>query len=212
MRFFERLENVYVSLADWTIRRWIHLPNQMELAKKHFGHVGKIPTMDDLVKHVSVILVNMHRFYLPPRPSMVPSMVYIGGAHMKPKPLSDDLEEFLDGAEDGAIFMDFGTFQMTPDQIDMFMDVLGHLKQRVLWKYNDKAILNVPTNIMVHEKLTQTDILAHPRVILFISHGEFYIFFVKVQSFTCSNCSKIVLLKVICPVTVNQSITAYQCL
>ncbi|XP_031631803.1 UDP-glucuronosyltransferase 1-10-like [Contarinia nasturtii] len=172
MSFFQRLQNTFVSFSDLLIRNWIHLPNQMKLARKHFSHLGELPTMDKLVKSVSVILINMNRFYLPPRPSM-PGIVYIGGAHIEEqKPLPVNLEKFMDGAEDGVIFVNFGTFEMPTEQMDIFLDVLGHLKQRILWNYHVESIPNIPSNVMIHKLLPQNDILAHPRTILFINHGD----------------------------------------
>lgn len=176
MSFVERFYNTVLSLSDWAVRRYLHFPLQTEIAQKYFGHLGDLPSMDELMKNVSVILINTHRSVLPPRPSM-PGIVFIGGAHIKePKTLPEDIQTFLDGAVDGAIYFSFGTYvrstEMPPERLKMILNALGQLKQRVLWKYDDEFIENVPSNVMIHKWMPQNDILAHENVVLFISHGK----------------------------------------
>lgn len=110
MTFSQRWYNAFYSTCDWLVRRFVHLPWQTKLAEKHFGHLGPLPSLDDINKNVSLILVNSHRSVLPPRP-MMPGTVLIGGAHIKPpKPLPIDIKSFLDKAEHGAIYFSFGTY------------------------------------------------------------------------------------------------------
>lgn len=54
----------------------------------------------------------------------------------------------------------------------VFSGALKRLKQRVLWKFEDVNLEHIPSNVMVRKWLPQSDILAHPNVVLFISHGE----------------------------------------
>lgn len=163
----------------------------MQVAEKHFGHLGELPSIDSLVRNVSVILINQHQFYLPPRPSM-PGIVFIGGSDIEePKPLPDDLKKFLDEAKDGAILFSFGTFiksdqHMPPERFETFLNSFGQVKQRVLWQYDDDSISihDVPSNVLIRKSLPQTDILAHVNVVLFINHGLYLI---------CLNCLKLLI-------------------
>lgn len=203
MSFTQRWYNTIFSLSEWIVRRFVHIPWQTKLSEKYFGHLGPLPSLDDINKNVSLILINSHRSVLPPRPSM-PGMILIGGAHIKPpKPLPSDLQQFLDGAKNGAIYFSFGTYvrssEMPKEKLKMFLgkskviereflfcdfltellyvsDVFKHLKQRVLWKYDDESIKDLPSNVMVRKWLPQNDILAHPNVVLFVSHGMNSIF------------------------------------
>lgn len=111
MTFAERLYNVALSIFDAAIvRPYFHLPRQTAVAERHFGHLGPLPSLDSLNKNISLTLVYTHRSISYPRPSM-PGLISIGGAHIKPtQPLPADLQEFLDGAKNGAVFFSLGTF------------------------------------------------------------------------------------------------------
>lgn len=109
MTFSERWFNTALSVFDWILRRWIAMPGHNAIAKKHFGHLGNIPSIDELHRNVSIIFVNNHRSIAPPRP-LLPNIINIGGSHIKPpKPLPDDIQHFLDDAQFGAIFFSLGT-------------------------------------------------------------------------------------------------------
>lgn len=176
MTFFERLHNAVVYFTIAAFRQFIHLPLQYGVAQKYFGHLGELPSMDDLLNNVSAILINSHHILEPPRPAM-PGISLIAGAHIKkPKPLPRHLQTFLDEAKDGAIYFSFGTHikssQMPPEKFRMILGAFNEIKQRVLWKYENESIANIPPNVMIHKWMPQSDILAHSNVILFISHGE----------------------------------------
>lgn len=51
---------------------------------------------------------------------------------------------------------------------------MGKLKQRVIWKFENESIPNLPENVLIRKWLPQTDILAHPNIVLFISHGGLF--------------------------------------
>lgn len=60
---------------------------------------------------------------------------------------------------------------MPRDKLEAFVESFRALKQKVLWKYEDDSIKNLPSNVMVRKWLPQSDILAHPNVVLFVTHG-----------------------------------------
>lgn len=53
------------------------------------------------------------------------------------------------------------------------IDTFKRLKQRIIWKY-DEELNDVPSNVLVRKWLPQNDILTHPKIQLFISHGGLF--------------------------------------
>lgn len=121
-----------------------------------------------------MIFVNEHRSTSKPRPQM-PGIIQVGGAHIKPpKPLPPKIQEYIDNSEHGVIFFSLGSFlqssEMPTEKIEIFLNAFSKLKQRVIWKFEDESY-KVPSNVLVSKWLPQSDILAHPNVVLFIAHG-----------------------------------------
>lgn len=182
MTYSQRVYNVILSAFDWWHRNWISLPRQNEIARRYFGHLATpdkpLPTVDELYRKISLILVNSHISTSRPRPQM-PGIINVGGAHMKPpKPLPHELQQFIDSAEHGVVFFSLGSYlqssQMPTEKIAILLQSLGKLRQRVIWKFEDETIAT-PPNVLVKKWLPQSDILAHPNVCLFITHGgEFH--------------------------------------
>ncbi|XP_031625276.1 UDP-glucuronosyltransferase 1-7-like [Contarinia nasturtii] len=180
MTYSQRAYNLLLSLYDAYLRHWVMLPKQNEIAKRYFSHLieekGRpLPTVEELYKNISMIFVNTHRSSFKPRPQM-PGIVNIGGAHIKPpKPLPKDLQEFMDNSKHGVIVFTLGSAvrsdAMPKEKMEAFLQVFGKLKQNVLWKFEDESFANIPSNVRVQKWMPQSDILAHEKVVLFISHG-----------------------------------------
>ncbi|XP_067631963.1 UDP-glucosyltransferase 2-like [Eurosta solidaginis] len=179
MNFWERVMNTYFSVymdIDHEIRLY---PEMDVFVKKYFGHLNiDFPTTSDMVRNLSAILINN---YIPleyPAPKM-DNMINVGGMHIYPnKPLPSDLQKFLDEAEHGAIYFSLGTYVQAEDlpqeKIQIFIDVFRELKQRVLWKFENVSLENVPQNVLIKTWMPQNDILAHPNIRAFVSHGGLF--------------------------------------
>jgi glucuronosyltransferase len=106
----------------------------------------------------------------------MPNMIGIAGIHVEPaKKLPQDIQEFLDTASDGVVLFSMGSaVQSTdwlPEQRDAMVRVFGKLKQKVLWKYENETLPGNPGNIKIGKWIPQRDIVAHPNVKVFITHG-----------------------------------------
>jgi glucuronosyltransferase len=58
---------------------------------------------------------------------------------------------------------------LPPEKLAIFKKVFSELKQRVLWKFETDAKFS--KNVMIKNWMPQSDILAHPFVKVFITHG-----------------------------------------
>ncbi|XP_029708692.2 UDP-glycosyltransferase UGT5-like [Aedes albopictus] len=182
MSFYQRAYNTLLSMVDYIGRELHYLPEQNKLAEEIFSrfaeHRGPLPTVQSLEKSISAMLVNSHPTLAKPRPSMV-GIINIAGAHIKPpKPLPQDLQQFMDEAEHGVIYFSLGAYLqsslMPMEKRSIILSVFAKLKQRVIWKFESEDLTDVPDNVLIRKWAPQNDILAHKNVILFISHGGLF--------------------------------------
>jgi glucuronosyltransferase len=125
--------------------------------------------------NVSLVFINHHFSSSSIRP-LTANMIEIGGIHVdKVKPLPKDIQEFLDSADEGVILFTMGSIlngiNWPVEKREAFVRAFGKLKQKVLWKYENDTLPNNPGNIMIKSWIPQRDVLAHPNVKLFITHG-----------------------------------------
>jgi len=108
----------------------------------------------------------------------VPGIIEIGGIQVKtkPDPLPEDVKEFLEKGKHGAILFSLGSNlkgeHIQPQVVSTIFKGLSSLKQQVIWKWED--LKNTPgksANILYKKWLPQDDILAHPKIKLFITHA-----------------------------------------
>ena len=92
------------------------------------------------------------------------------------KALPRDLEDFLSASKEGVILVSFGSYfdvdmpEIVEKFCDAFTDKTNRL--RVIWKMKDtKACSSDDGRIKLMSWIPQNDLLADPRVQMFISHG-----------------------------------------
>jgi len=103
-------------------------------------------------------------------------MIPIGGFYAQTtKKLPEDLQKYLDSAKDGAILFSFGTNmkigEIEEDKLTAILKGLGKIApMKVLFK-SEVELKDAPQNVLVSKWLPQNDILAHPNIKAFITHG-----------------------------------------
>lgn len=173
MSFSERIINFLSHIFMTFLYEYSYIPRQEAIARKYFKE--DLPPFMDMWKNFSIILVNTLAGLDDPRP-LLPSVVPIGGMHIKPQPnpLPQDLKTFLDEAEDGFIFFSLGTNlrsdKLTVDKRQALLRAFSELSQRILWKFESDILPGQPPNLKIGKWLPQSDILAHPNIRMFITH------------------------------------------
>jgi glucuronosyltransferase len=80
----------------------------------------------------------------------------------------------VNGSRNGAILLSFGSnvkaSELPRDKVNEILKVFSKLKQRVIMKWEADHLAGKPENVLVSNWLPQDDILAHPKIKLFISH------------------------------------------
>ncbi|VEN63192.1 unnamed protein product [Callosobruchus maculatus] len=172
MSLLQRTWNLVIKTAAYVNQHLLFYPKQRKIAEE------LIPNgldFDSALYNVSLVLCNSHESVNQPVP-MVPNMIHIGGYHIKPpKKLSQEFQEFMDSAQEGVVYFSLGSTikpsTMSEDKKRAILQALGKLKQKVLWKWDEDYISDKPTNIKLAKWIPQQDLLAHPNVKLFVTHG-----------------------------------------
>lgn len=173
MSFVERVVNtVYLKITNWAYHYLSVVPSQ-EIARKYFGQ--SLPPLADIVRNTSLLLLNRHFSISKPAPNL-PVVIEVGGLHVQePKKLPEDLDKFLNESEHGAIFFSLGSTvradTFSQQKIDAFLQAFSELPQRVLWKWEGNSLSEQHKNIKTVKWLPQADVLGHPNVKVFITHG-----------------------------------------
>ncbi|XP_060879301.1 UDP-glucosyltransferase 2-like [Metopolophium dirhodum] len=163
--FAERFSNVALTVYCSTLKWYAELRDR-QADPRPYDAV-------DLARP-SMIFINSHFTIEPARP-LTPNVVQIGGIHLTPpNPIPKDILEFIDDAPHGVIFLSFGSMILMsslPETVQLaFYSALARVPQKVLWKYEGE-MKDKPNNVMTRKWFPQRDILLHPNVKLFISHG-----------------------------------------
>jgi glucuronosyltransferase len=149
----------------------------MEALMKEAFHLEKAPSMLEIERNASLVFINAHHATDFAR-ALPPMFVNIGGMQcwQKEKPLPKEFKEYLDGAEHGAILMSFGStidLSRIPEMYKkIFFDMVRKFdKVRFIWRWNGPLPADAPKNLMASNWLPQYQILGHPKIRAFISHG-----------------------------------------
>uniref|UniRef100_A0A6P4G225 UDP-glucuronosyltransferase 2B17-like n=1 Tax=Drosophila rhopaloa TaxID=1041015 RepID=A0A6P4G225_DRORH len=151
---------------------------EFPIFREVFGDDPNMPEYSEMLKNTSLIFFASHAASEGPIRPNVPAAIEIGGIQIKdtPDPLPQNMADFLGNATDGAILLSLGSnvkgSHLKPDTVVKMFNVLSKLKQRVIWKWEDlEKTPGKSDNILYSKWLPQDDILAHPKVKLFINHA-----------------------------------------
>ncbi|XP_057373339.1 UDP-glycosyltransferase UGT5-like [Daphnia carinata] len=184
MNLWQRLFNSVTTVLAIYIHRWLILPLIENVASQTLGINNLTSIVEIENRYLSLLLVNSHfsvNYHLP----TASAVVQVGGIHMSGKrestKLSKELAAFLDDSGDaGFIILSFGSMIRSdglPKQFRrIFLSTFARLQQRVIWKWENNSIFDeageaIPNNVKTISWLPQRELLSHPKIRLFISHG-----------------------------------------
>ncbi|XP_055918221.1 UDP-glycosyltransferase UGT5-like [Eupeodes corollae] len=181
--FLDQSENIdFLSrVGNWFIYHGYNfLYNQYnhklatELVRQRFGQ--HMPDTRELSMETSVFFVNQHYSLTGAKP-LSPAVIELGGIHIQgqTEPLNEDIQSFLDSAEHGVIVFSWGSMVRTetlaPEKLEAILKAFKRLKQKVIWKWENNTLPHQPKNVFISKWLPQKDILSHPNVKAFMTHG-----------------------------------------
>lgn len=171
MDLWERFKNFYYDMWMTYYQYFDELPAQKLIMEKYFPDA---PPFYEVLYNSSIMLVNSHPSFSDPVPHMA-NVIEIGGYHVPPpKPVTGELKQYLDDAPNGVVLFSMGSILKShifpKEKRDFLIRAFSKIKQKVLWKF-DVDIPDLPSNIKIVHWLPQNDILAHPNIRLFVTHG-----------------------------------------
>ncbi|XP_044271524.1 UDP-glycosyltransferase UGT5-like isoform X2 [Tribolium madens] len=171
MNFWQRLQNFISNNFDDVLREFVYLPVQRKLFNKYFKTDIHL---DDLLYNISLILTTSHPSINDAIPH-TPNTVEIGGYHIfLPKTLPQDLQNYLDNASEGVILFSIGSNLKSKDLTlkvrKAILNSFSKINQKVLWKF-ETDLPEAPKNVKIMNWLPQQDIIGHPNIRAFITHG-----------------------------------------
>lgn len=171
MSFLQRVINVITfTLNEYLIASHI-IPYYRPLIAKYFESDADFLSM---FQNADLWLMRVDFVFEFPRPTM-PNIIYMGGFQCKPaKPLPQHLEEYVQSSgEHGVIIMSLGTLigDLPHDLAKAIAGAFAKLPQKVIWKYGGTRPANLGSNTLLVNWMPQNDLLGHPKIKLFVSHG-----------------------------------------
>ncbi|XP_071512624.1 UDP-glycosyltransferase UGT5-like isoform X2 [Panulirus ornatus] len=177
LTFYGRMINALVTVAESnTLSQYMYSRTEEECRKRHLW-TEDIPSLAEISVNGSLFITNINEPMNDRIIPFVPTMVNVGGIHCHPaQPLPQDLEEWVAGAgDDGFIFFSLGSNVkesfMPEEHRNALLRVFASLEQRVLWKWDQDTMKDLPPNVRLAKWLPQQDILGDPRLRLFVTHG-----------------------------------------
>lgn len=179
MNFWER---AYNSLNFWyedIVMPLLSTPAQQKYLEQLFPNSKNMPTIAELKRNVSLVLLNTHVTLATPRP-YAPNMIEVGGLHIKRniEPLPKNIQQFLDETKHGAIYFSLGSnvkFSKLPiEKKNVIVNAFEeHPNVRIIIKSEENVVIpsHNPADVLVAPWFPQESILAHPNVRVFVTHG-----------------------------------------
>ncbi|XP_011062613.1 PREDICTED: UDP-glucuronosyltransferase 1-8-like [Acromyrmex echinatior] len=159
MTINERIMNILYTTYTRLYYRYWHLPNAQRMANKRTPGTS----VYDIDKNFSLVILGNNHVFGYPKP-LLPHVIEVHSLHILENPgsLPKDIHEFLDNAQDGAIYFSLGsnlqTDQLPAGPLTALCNALGSLKQRVLWKHNGNMAIHA-TNIKFVKWVPQQAVL-----------------------------------------------------
>nr|ADC91921.1 UDP glucuronosyltransferase 1 family polypeptide a3 isoform 1 [Danio rerio] len=170
MTFSQRMINTFMTVFEKYLCHQLFASFD-ELATRY---LKKDTSYAELLGHGAVWLLRYDFSFEYPKPQM-PNMVQIGGINCaKRAPLTKELEEFVNGSgEHGFVVFTLGSMvsQLPEAKAREFFEAFRQIPQRVLWRYTGPVPENAPKNVKLMKWLPQNDLLGHPKVRAFVTHG-----------------------------------------
>uniref|UniRef100_A0A8D8V7F4 UDP-glucuronosyltransferase 2B30 n=1 Tax=Cacopsylla melanoneura TaxID=428564 RepID=A0A8D8V7F4_9HEMI len=179
MSFWQRVTNTIQYMEYyWLFMHTLDLEDQLRLEyldskyiKRSLREIFEDSSRNSFISSFDSRITN----YVRP---VQPKIVEVGPLHLiEPKPLDQKLQAWLNDAPEGVIYFSLGSNMRGSSMGDFrrnaFLKAFARLPQyRVLWKWETEDVMQgQPENVLLRKWMPQQDVLAHPKVKVFIMQG-----------------------------------------
>ncbi|KAB0792728.1 hypothetical protein PPYR_14689 [Photinus pyralis] len=150
-----------------------YFESQENVGKKYFEDDTPVRA---IFQNASLLFVNSDPIFSYVRP-LLPSIIPIGGnvARLPVKPLEQNVKRYLDEARQGFIYFSLGSNvkgkDIPADTMNVILATFLEIPYKILWKYELSDLPSKPDNVMISKWVSQMEVLRHPNLKLFITHG-----------------------------------------
>merc|ERR1711936_30601 len=173
MSFLHRAGNHLMDLVS-NIWIWVFMYKLDQIRTRELGY--QLPSNYEIVEQRFSVFISNHHPVTHGSWPYLPNVIEVGGLGVKEaKPLTGDLASWLDSAHAGAVFISFGSAispsQMPEEKLAVVLAVFRALPQiSFVWKW-DSEIEELPANVIIKKWIPQQDLLGHPNLRVFVTHG-----------------------------------------
>ncbi|KAG7309178.1 hypothetical protein JYU34_005102 [Plutella xylostella] len=172
LSFWDKLSVMYTFLRLRYIEYYANVERN-KVIRKYFGAAA--PSVAELRTRIEMLFLNVHPAWADNLPAP-PALLYLGALHLKePLPLPEDLQTYLDSSRKGVIYVSLGStlnISDLPHHITAALfNVFKSLPYDILLKAKHENVGFKLENLRIEKWLPQNDLLHHPKIKLFITHG-----------------------------------------
>jgi len=144
------------------------------LVRKYLG--DSVPDIEEIARNRTVLMLINQHFSLTGVKAYAPTVIEVGGLQIEEaKTLIPKMQQILDSSKNGVIYVNWGSMirksSLPVSKREAMVKAFGRLKQTVIWKWENDTLPNQPKNVHIMKWTQQREILAHPNVKVFMSHG-----------------------------------------
>uniref|UniRef100_A0AC34FI16 Glucuronosyltransferase n=1 Tax=Panagrolaimus sp. ES5 TaxID=591445 RepID=A0AC34FI16_9BILA len=174
MNFVDRVQNFFTYFFE---NLWIKQMLTVEIEKVVQKTLPNFD-MDKTIANSAFYFVNSDEHIDYPQP-ITQKIIYIAGlGKVQAQPLEKKYTDIFDSSKKGVILFSFGSVvqshEMKAEQKQAFLDAFSEFPDiNFIWKYekDEHQIAKGHKNVFTGKWLPQNDILDHPKLLAFISHG-----------------------------------------
>ncbi|KAL9702418.1 hypothetical protein quinque_005936 [Culex quinquefasciatus] len=172
MTFYQKTVNRLLYFWEYFFKAYIYYPKLDSLIQQELNQTESVTSLE---KRSLLAILNSNQILDLPE-AVSPNIVQVGGLHIKPqKSLPNNLLQTLDHSNKVVLFSlgsNVRSDQLDPQILNKLIEAMTAVPTiTFLWKLESDLPQKLPPNVITSPWFPQSELLAHPKLSLFITHG-----------------------------------------